>query len=249
MERAAFLLEQSGERLGCLLNPNQVLVRRTAGIRRQQSYQGPLIGRGLADDPLIYTGGGSTELLLNLLFDVSVAGSSIVTEDVRDLTGPICALAENAAAPDGYGEPPLIRFVWGKYWNVPGIIASVAERLEFFTEGGAPRRSWLSLRLLRVSESTPRVASQPRLPARLSTVEPVASASAEPAGARVHQVLGAGEQGGTGSTERMDELAQRYCGDPEAWRWIAEYNNIDDPLHIPPGTLLRVPPSAIGAKP
>jgi len=30
-------------------------------------------------------------------------------------------------------------------------------------------------------------------------------------------------------------------GDPCYWRLLAAYNNINDPLHIPPGQLLRIP--------
>ena len=51
---------------------------------------------GLSDDPLLYTGGGRTELDLDLLFDVSLAGSSVATRDVRDLTRAFWDLAENA---------------------------------------------------------------------------------------------------------------------------------------------------------
>ena len=152
MERVAFLVEEKNERIGCLLNPETLVMRRTAGVRPRRSATGQLTGEGLTDDPLLYTGGGRTELDLDLLFDVTLAGSSISTEDVRDLTRPLWNLAENAARQEGYGRPPLVRFIWGKSWNIPGVIVAVAERLEYFTRDGVPRRSWLRMRMIRANE-------------------------------------------------------------------------------------------------
>ncbi len=111
MERVAFLIEETGERIACMLNPEDMVVRRLAGVRPRRSSGGALTGAGLADDPLLFTGGGMTELHLNLLFDVSLAGSSARVKDVRDLTYPLWQLAENAADEQNYGRPPLVRFI------------------------------------------------------------------------------------------------------------------------------------------
>jgi hypothetical protein len=152
VERVAFLIEDSNERLRCLLNPETLVVRRLSGTRQRRSVTGRLTGAGLTDDPLLYTGGGRTELELDLLFDTSLAGSSIATNDVRDLTAPLWNLAENVAHRDGYSRVPLVRFIWGKSWNIPGVIEAVSERLERFTPDGVPQRSWLRMRFVRVNE-------------------------------------------------------------------------------------------------
>src|SRR5262249_40734477 len=259
MERVAFLIEHTGERIGCLLNPESIVRRRSAGLRRRRSVGGLLTGRGLSDDQLIYTGGGTTELNLDLLFDVSVSGSTIATEDVRDLAGPLWALAENVPVEDGYGRPPLARFIWGKSWNIPGVIAEVAERLEWFTPEGIPRRSWLRMRMLRGAESPsqpqaarhskPAVApapaattSPPALGARSAGgANPAASASGAVAagGGRVYEVVGESGEGGLsegGSSEPLYNIAARHGRSPSWWKVIAEHNGIDDPLRIAPGT-------------
>lgn len=155
MERVAFLIEDTNERLGCLLNPESLVIRRAAGVRPARSATGQLTGAGLADDPLLFTGGGRTELDLDLLFDVTFAGSTASTDDVRDLTGPLWRLAENTRSRDGFGRPAAARFIWGKNWNIPGVVVAVAERLEHFTPAGVPRRSWLRLRMLRVADTSP----------------------------------------------------------------------------------------------
>jgi hypothetical protein len=259
MERVAFLIEDTGERIGCLLNPSSFAVRRHAGIHPRRSLGGQLSGAGLTDDPLLFTGGGYTELQLDLLFDVSLAGAPPTSTDVRDFTGPLSRLAENAGAPDRYGRPPLVRFVWGKSWNVPGVVVAVAERFEQFDAGGNPRRSWLRLRLVRVTEPPTPPADAGGAPGVLLQAGGT-TAPASPADVVVHEVVGAGpdadqasdangEEAAPISGERLDEIASRYYGNPALWKLLAELNNIDDPLHLPPGSLLRIPPLPGGGTP
>jgi hypothetical protein len=272
MERVAFLVEETNERLGCLLNPESLVMRRVAGVASRRSSGGQLTGMGLRDDPLLYTGGGKTELELNLLFDVSLAGSSIQTDDVRDLTAPLWNLAENMRTANGSQRPPLVRFVWGKSWNMPGIVAAVAESLERFTANGAPQRSWLRMRLWRVNEPMKEMAAgtgfnsvrlwrvnEPmkemaagtgfnsvRLPTQsFSPADLEVAPENVPADrVRVH-VMSEGE--------RLDGVAAQYYPNisasdvPMFWRLLASFNNLQDPLHIPAGFLLRIPPlSALG---
>jgi hypothetical protein len=239
MERVAFLVERTGQRLSCLLNPETVVVRRRAGVRQRQSLGGQLTGARLADDALLFTGGGRTELELDLLFDVTVAGSSIETDDVRELTRPLWDLSETRRSDAGVPEPELARFVWGKVWNMPGVIAAVAERLDYFTAEGAPRRSWLRLRMLRVDEPGMR---EPGIKA--VEVRPLAEAAAlmppDDSGG-VHEVLGGTAGDGDATSERLDELSFRYYGEPAAWRVLATANNVDRLPWLAAGRLLHIP--------
>jgi Contractile injection system tube protein len=235
MERVTFVVESTGERLGCLLNPETLQVSRNAGVRRRRTATGLLAGAGISDDPLLYAGGGQTDLVLDLLFDIGIAGSTIQTRDVRDLTRPLWDLAESAAASAG-ATPPVVRFLWGKSWNIPGVVTAVAERLEQFQADGAPTRSWLRMRFVRVNESAAAEAATPQGPAP-------SLAAAGPEGEVVHQVIGGGSDA-PGSGERLEDIAFLYYGDPSAWRQIAEANDIVDPSNVAPGTALRIPASA-----
>lgn len=251
MERVAFLIEPSQERIGCLLNPESVVMKRAAGIRPAGSGAGRFTGIQLADDPLLFTGGGRTTLELDLLFDVSLAGSTIETSDVRDLTRPIWDLAENHGGPDGYGQPRLARFVWGKAWNLLGVVTEVAERLEQFAADGTPTRSWLRLRMRRVgrpSDDDSSEGAQPGWnPEDLSTSPPVTDNDS------AYQVSGGGEEAAgqpasPAGSERLDDIAARsYGGRCDLWRWIANANGIDDPPWAPPGQVLRLPPAPTGS--
>ena len=230
MERVAFLIEDTNERIGCLLNPESVVIRRQAGVRSRRSAGGLVTGADLADDQLLYSGGGNTELTMNLLFDVSVAGSSIATEDVRDLTGPFWRLAESSQQGGGYGNPPICRFVWGKSWQIPGLVTAVAERLEYFTQEGLPRRSLMRLRFRRVLEPV--------------TPRPTVGGPQRPAAGQTPGFPGAGERLETHELmggERPDQIAYDNYRDPELSRALMTHNDIDDPLHIPAGTLLDLP--------
>ena len=73
MERVTFLIERSGARIACLLNPESLEARRQAGIIRRRHSGGGVLGNPRSDDPLISTGGGITEYDLQLLFDIDVA--------------------------------------------------------------------------------------------------------------------------------------------------------------------------------
>jgi hypothetical protein len=57
MERVVFLVEDTGERIACLLNPESLVLRRRAGIRQRESGGGVVTGNRMTDDSLIYTGG------------------------------------------------------------------------------------------------------------------------------------------------------------------------------------------------
>lgn len=244
MERVAFLIEETGERVTCLLNPESVVMRRVAGVRPRRSIGGSLTGAELADDALLFTGGGMTEMFLNLLFDVALANPAAKIEDVRSLTAPLWKLAENSSQSKTYGEPPRVRFVWGKSWNIPGVVASVSEHLDYFDGGGTPLRSWLRMRFLRavepLAETTAKAPPLPLVnPSMPATPAPEASApTAEAANREVKiHTFAAGE--------RLDQLVRRnygFYGHPSLWRLIASYNSISDPLNIPAGTILQFPP-------
>lgn len=264
MERVALIVDATGQRLQCMLNPSSLVQQRSAGIRRRRSAGGLVTGAELADDPLLYTGGGWTELQLDLLFDTALMAPAAVpvTEsgapappqpDVRELTRPLWELAENRGQTHDDGRPPLVRFVWGKAWNIPGVVLAVAERLEQFSAGGAPRRSWLRMRMRRVAEPAAQVVPERAAPtgANLPTGDEDLAADL----IEIHETLGAQRLGldeddrddapPPDATERIDQIAAQRYGDPALWRLIAAFNKIANPLDLRPGQPLRLPPPSI----
>jgi hypothetical protein len=237
MERIAFLVDRTGERIDCMLNPETFELRRLAGVRPRVTGSGQLIGAGLSDDPLLFTGGGRTELTLDLVFDVDLIDARTAPEDVRDLTRALWQLAENTAQELGGVRPPLVRLVWGKTWNVPAVIVAVAERFDSFDSTGVPRRSWLRVKLVRVAD-TPAYE-----PSGFSGGGADTAADRLPSAGGVGAVQAVGDGGAEADFTgvRMDLLAAQALGSPTGWRRLAEHNDIDNPLAVPPGAVLAVP--------
>ena len=218
MERVAFLVEQSGVRIPCLLNPESVVLKRASGVRALRGVGGLAGAHAMADDPLLQTGGGTTEIELDLLFDISLLDTPIT--DVRTQTLPLWQLTEHSdPAQSGAG---IVRFVWGKTWNIRAVIAALAERLEYFDIDGAPGRSWLRMRMLRVDEPEP---------GEQQIAAPQAQPNAQTQTIEVAPI-----------PQRLDELAYRMYGDSSMWRHVAAANHVLDPFHIPAGSTLRLPP-------
>jgi hypothetical protein len=262
MDRVAFLIEPGGDRIDCLLNPESLTLERRAGLRVRADATGVLTGHGLSDDPLQATGGGATHLDLRLLFDTNLAAElrgpvppplpdapPPEPPDVRALTRPLWNLAENGPAAEGLGAPPRVRFIWGSAWNVLGVVVALAERLDRFTATGVPQRAWIRLRLRRVAESeTP----GPPPPPPVTPLYEFPDALAP-------ELLPGGGPGGAGGEEwpsvlvavapdgmpeqRPDQIsAAAYGGDPRLWPLVMEANGVDDPLQLPEGQVLRLPP-------
>ena len=298
MERITFLVERTGDRIPCLLNPESLEVRRSAGLVRRRGVGGAIIGNPRTDDPLVATGGGVTEYELKLLFDVDLladnSGAGVPAPaaavspapaeslmaglaegeegtpedaadagatppelpalpttappppsvDVRTLTQPLWSLAENGEPVAGLLAPQRIRFIWGCSWNVPGVIVSVAERLERFDPQGVPKRSWLSMLMRRVEEelesgSAPPPPTSPQF--EVNSPEPATGESGD------DSVTLPVDEEGVPLTPLYIVAAERY-GDPRYDRAIAEYNGLDDLLELVEGQPIRLPPASAVAE-
>jgi hypothetical protein len=196
-------------------------------------------------------------LRLDLLFDVNVPGTWLGSQpadpnvagederDVRDLTLPLWNLAENQTRPGEVAGPPRVRFVWGKRWDFPAVVAAVAERLENFTSSGVPQRSFMRLRLLRADDNVvPEEMHSPELPGTAPLPEP----ESEPDSPL--DVLPLAEQPPAETYESYVSpghplflTAFFFFGDASLWTVIAEANPDVDPVFVPPGTVLRIPSS------
>jgi len=246
MERVAFLIEKTGERIACMLNPETVIARRSAGILRRNGTSGPLQGLRKSDDLLLYVGGGSTEMVFDLLFDTTLAADSGTTAgeavpgDVRVLTRPLWNLAENSTDDLGKRRLPVVRFVWGTGWNIQGLVTAVAERLEFFDETGIPRRSWLRMKFCRVNAPEP--TTSPAVTSLEELLQPTRGETSALARAAVEVTGGSREETeGDATPSRLDEIAHSTYGNASLWRLVAWFNDVSDPLHVAAGTLLRIP--------
>ena len=229
MERVAFVLEDSGEWVRCLLNPETLVMRRRAGIA-DLGRDRPVAGIDRSDDPVLFVGGGATEIQLDLLFDVGLSRTPPPDGDVRRLSDPLWYLSEHHGARSG--RSPVVRLVWGKSWNLPGVITAAAQRLDDIQSDGVPRRNWMRVGFRRIHDEAAR-----ERPGDVDlTQRPRANAVS----------AGSGGDAGTAngdyvSGRRLDLVANRVYGDPGRWRDIAAANGVDDPIRIGAHRVLRVP--------
>lgn len=247
MERVTFIITSSGERVSCWLNPEHLVQRRTPGLRRPWAGSGPVTGALLSDDVLLHTGGGTTEIDLDLLFDAPLQNEGRPAEmppitDVRVVTKQLWDLAENKTDRRDAARMDTLRMVWGKTVSYLAVVVSVAERLERFDPDGIPTRSFLRMRMRRVPDPAPPPVD-PAAESLPSSEQLAALAETAPA-SDFHTGLGAevAEDGTVIGGERLDELAARYYGNrPWLWRLIAEANGLDDAPFAPAGVSLVIP--------
>jgi hypothetical protein len=240
MERVVFIVEATDEQIPCLLNPESLVLQRVSGVEKRRLKNGLLASKTLTDDPIIFTGGGTTSLTVNLLFDVNLPEVPADCTDVRQLSGPLWQLSENSVGETDRKYPALMRFIWGKAFNFPGVIKEIAERLEYFTTDGTPQRSFVRLSIQRVAESADDLSggaiAPPPLPEDLNIPAPGLGEDT-----LIHTMLGTDDvENSEGDNERLDQLAFDYFGAPEHWRLLAWLNDIENPLNCPAGTELSI---------
>ena len=166
-----------------------------------------------------FIGAGTTKFSLQLWFDVNAplrAGQ--IVSDVRDLTKEIAYFITPIQDGDKF-KPPAVQFAWGSF-HFDGLMDSLEESLEFFSEEGVPLRASMSISM-----------SQQKIEkfsgGGIAITPPGITASGASPLARVQ--AGATVQG------MADKL-----GRGDNWQAIAAANNIENPRILKPGTLINM---------
>lgn len=152
-----------------------------------------------------FLGNGTTKLSFDLVFDVSVHRGEV--RDVRQLTKEI---ADFMAPKTGETEdaPTGVRFLWGTFL-FEGVMDSLNESLELFSEDGRPLRASVSVSL-----------------SRQDVYFKLGQEKKSNAPAKVSPGTRPLEQVRRGDT--VQDLAAR-SGRPEDWPAIARANGIENP--------------------
>jgi nucleoid-associated protein YgaU len=185
------------------------------------------------DSPILQFVRGQTETLtLDLFFDTTEAGMGANATPVTKKTDEFYRLIKI----DGdLHAPPICLFTWGN--EFPGhrtygagqgsqsrfgfkcIVESVRQRYTLFSPEGIPLRATLTITLREYKT----LAEQ---------IRELNLRSAD------HTKVHVARQGDT-----LSHIAWEAYGDPGEWRRIATANSLDDPLDLPPGTILLIPPT------
>lgn len=113
--------------------------------------------------------------------------------------------------------PPRLMFVWGTL-IFPCVLESVSQQFTYFNAAGMPLRATLAVTLKALDTLQDLLSSLPF----------------ESADRTKGYVMKAGNS--------LQGVAGREYDDPRQWRLIATASNVDNPLTVPPGFALTIPP-------
>jgi hypothetical protein len=167
-----------------------------------------------------FVGSGTSKLSVELVFDTTTDGS-----DVRKKTERVAYFIKAKKDPKQKNKrvPPGISFEWGSF-IFRGIVESMDETLDYFSEEGVPLRATISLSL-----------SRQEIEFLFGEPGP-ASGSAAGSGVGTPGTVPL-EPARTG--ESLQRMAGRN-GNSSNWKAIAAANNIDDPLRLSAGAALNM---------
>jgi hypothetical protein len=162
-----------------------------------------------------FVGAGTTKLSLQLWFDVTAMPEPKKDDDVRKYTGKVAYFITPHPKDDTF-LPPAVRFLWGSF-QFDGIMDSLEETLEFFSNDGRPLRASVTISMTqqKITEFVFRDTTGPDATKQPGT-RPLTQA---PAGATVSGLA--------------DSL-----GKGDIWQAIAAANNIENPRLLEPGQLI-----------
>lgn len=178
-----------------------------------------------------FVGAGTTKLTLQVWFDVPTLPDDLKTDeegktvqDVRQLTQKVAYFITPKATQDRPPKfiPPAVRFVWGSF-QFDGIMDSLEESLDFFSNEGRPLRASVSISL-----------SQQKITkfAFGNAAAPPGSAGTPGGGQPGTRPLAQAPQG-----SNLQNMAANE-GKGGDWQSIAQANGIENPRILAPGQLI-----------
>jgi hypothetical protein len=212
-----------GEPLKVSFNPTEYTL--TKGV---QIAEVPVPG---LDAPLLQFVRGQVETLsLDLFFDSTDGGTGKKARSVTEKTDQFYALVKIEKETHA---PPICLFSWGgacfpgKHNERGGdellrfafkcVVESVRQRFTLFNPDGVPLRATLTVSLKEYKT----------LAEQIQEIDPHSADRDRAHVVRQHETLSA--------------IAAELYDDPTQWRWIAEANDVEDPLELMPGAVLTVP--------
>lgn len=162
-----------------------------------------------------FAGGQAQDLVVDLMFDSTDTGS-----DVRGKYSELLKMADIDTAKTNTttrkGEPPECKFQWGSFLSFTGVIKSVAQDFILFKADGTPLRA-------RVKVTFSETATPPKGQNPTTRTE-----------SRKVWIVREGES--------LPWIAYQEYGDAGQWRHIAQTNDLENPLELQPGTILKLTP-------
>jgi hypothetical protein len=165
--------------------------------------------------PPEFKGADACKLSLELFFDATSKNSGGVVAAVEMLFS--CTVPTTQTIGKKKAMPPLVIFHWGRTTSFPGFITQVSAKYTLFSSDGTPIRATCTVAMEEMPPGSPKQ-------------NPTSGTIAVH---RSHLVI---------AGDSLASLAYDEYGDPTMWRPLAAFNGIDDPLRIPEGSAVLLPP-------
>jgi LysM repeat protein len=162
-----------------------------------------------------FAGGEAQDFTVEIMFDTTDTGS-----DVRSKYTALLKMAEvDTSALDattGKGEPPECKFQWGTYLSFTGVIKSISQNFTLFKSDGTPLRARVKVTFAETAANT---------------------AGQNPTTRTESRKVWVVKEG-----ETLPWIAYQEYGAASHWRHIAETNDLNNPMELRPGQVLKLVP-------
>jgi nucleoid-associated protein YgaU len=166
-----------------------------------------------------FTSGQRQVLKMELFFDTSIEKSN-VREYVQEIENLMMIIDSSSGS--NLKRPPILLVTWGENaLNFKCVLEHMDQRYTMFTEEGTPVRAIVNVTFKEIKENQRRSFGGRRRRTRRREVR----------------------EGDT----LLGICAAEY-GTPEGWQRLADYNNIDDPLHPEAGSSMSIPPETTASQ-
>ena len=165
-----------------------------------------------------FSGGQAMTLNMELFFDTYETGKD-VRKTYTDKIWKLMMINPDNKDKGNKGWPPQCEFRWGQAWSFKAVITNISQKFTLFLPDGTPVRSTMNITFLQAAEEGQYPGQNP------TTVS-------KP-GYKTRKV----KQG-----ETLDWIAFDEYGDSNHWRFLADINNLDDPMRLAPGQVLAIAP-------
>lgn len=203
---------KAGRTVECMFRPKEYTVT------KQNSWQLKEV-KGKDVPQLEFSGGGSSNLTMELFFDTYESGKDVRKEYTNKIWELMAIDDRLTDKINQKGRPPKVQFEWGPVISFKAVITNITQKFTMFKADGTPVRATLN----------------------------VTFQEAEKPGKYPFQNPTTGSKPGykviiTKEGESLDWIAHEEYDDPALWRFIAETNNLENPMKLSPGQMLSIPP-------
>lgn len=212
LEKAIVINTVTGKRHEVMFNPEEY------SINQDNNYASMGIP-GLSGPLLQFVHGNARTLEMELFFDTyeeNRRGTAIVNSaesDVREQVRKFVSLLE--IEPSTHA-PPVVEFYWGSL-HFRGVLTRASQKYTMFLASGIPVRARVQV-----------------------SFQEYINADLENTGIR-RETVDYTKRYQLGINDSLWSIAAREYDDPEMWRPIAAFNDIDDPNELKPGDWILIP--------